>query len=331
MKILVTGGAGYIGSFMVKRLVERGDNVVVLDSLERGDKDAVDFRAKLIEGNVLDLKLIENVFEEHSFDAVIHFAGDISMEESVREPRSYFHNNSFGALGLIEQTVKHKVKYFIFSSTAGVYGNPKKTPISEDHPTIPTNPYGESKLIVEKIIYWYRIAYGMNFVSLRYFNASGAALDGNMGENHKLETHIIPNAIRAVLTNSEFVLYGNDYSTKDGTCIRDYIHVIDLVEAHISALERLQKENGGFFYNVGTGHGYSNSEVIEMIKKVSGMNIKVKIKKRRPGDADVLVADPTRIEKELGFKPKCSDLETIVKSAWKWHKNNSKLKIKNSK
>lgn len=326
MKILVTGGAGYIGSFMVKRLVERGDNVVVLDNLERGDKKVVDFGAKLIEGNVLNIKLIQNVFEEHSFDAVIHLAGYISMEESVREPGSYFSNNSSGALGLIEQAVKHKVKYFIFSSTAGVYGNPIKIPIPEDHPTSPTNPYGESKLIVEKILYWYKIVYGLNFISLRYFNASGAAFDGSMGENHKPETHIIPNAIRAALTSSEFVLYGNDYNTKDGTCIRDYIHVIDLVEAHISSLERLQKENGGFLYNVGTGNGYSNNEVIEMIKKVSGVNFNVKIAKKRPGDADVLIADPTKIEKELGFKPKYSSLETIVKSAWKWYVKNLKLK-----
>ncbi len=329
MRILLTGGAGYIGSFVVKRLLEKGDEVIVLDSLERGEERNIDKRAIFIKANLWDRDKLEDAFRKYNFEAVMHFAGLISMEESMENPGIYFYNNTGGSLELIEHATKNNVKYFIFSSTAGVYGNPIKTPIPEDHPTNPTNPYGESKLMVEKILPWYNRIYGLNFISLRYFNAAGASLDGSMGEGHDPETHIIPLAIKAALENKEFTLYGDNYNTKDGTCIRDYIHVIDLVEFHILALEKLKKEQGGFFYNVGTGQGYSNREVIEMIKKVSGIGLKVKIAARRPGDAEVLIADPTKIKNELGFNPRYSDLETIIKTAWKWYKNSSNLKIEN--
>ncbi|OGK30455.1 UDP-glucose 4-epimerase GalE [Candidatus Roizmanbacteria bacterium RIFCSPHIGHO2_12_FULL_33_9] len=327
MKILVTGGAGYIGSFMVRRLLEKKYDITVLDNLERGNQQAVDNRAVFVKGDILDDRFIKSLFKDDSFDCILHFAGYISMEESIKDPGLYFRNNTYGALNLIESSVKNGVKKFIFSSTAGVYGNPIKTPIPEDHPTNPTNPYGESKLMVEKILLWYSKIFGLNFVSLRYFNAAGASLDGSVGENHIPESHIIPLAIRAALQNSEFNLYGDDYKTPDGTCIRDYIHVIDLVGAHILALEKLQNDKGQYFYNVGTGEGYSNKEVLEMIKKISKKDLKIKITKRRPGDAEILIADPTKIGKELGFSPKYSDLETIVKTAWEWHKNNLKFKI----
>ena len=327
MKILVTGGAGYIGSFMVRRLLEEKYDITVLDNLERGNQQAVDNRAVFVKGDILDDRFIKSLFKDDSFDCILHFAGYISMEESIKDPGLYFRNNTYGALNLIESSVKNGVKKFIFSSTAGVYGNPIKTPIPEDHPTNPTNPYGESKLMVEKILLWYSKIFGLNFVSLRYFNAAGASLDGSVGENHIPESHIIPLAIRAALQNSEFNLYGDDYKTPDGTCIRDYIHVIDLVGAHILALEKLQNDKGQYFYNVGTGEGYSNKEVLEMIKKISKKDLKIKITKRRPGDAEILIADPTKIGKELGFSPKYSDLETIVKTAWEWHKNNLKFKI----
>ena len=323
MNILVTGGAGYIGSFMVKRLLERGDSIVVLDSLERGQRETIDEKAKFIQGDVLDQEIVEKVFAENQFDTVIHFAGYISMAESMKNPGIYFRNNTFGALNLIETSVKYKVKSFIFSSTAGIYGNPTKIPIPEDHPANPTNPYGESKLMVEKILSWYGKIYGLSFASLRYFNAAGAALDSGMGENHDPETHIIPLAIKAALDNLEFNLYGSDYNTSDGTCIRDYIHVIDLVESHVLALEKIQKNPGGYFYNIGTSSGHSNKEVSEMVKKVSGIDFNVIISSRRPGDAEVLVADPSRIKSELGFVPKYSDLETIIKTAWEWHKKRS--------
>ncbi len=324
MNILVTGGAGYIGSFMVSRLLEKGENVYVVDSLERGDIKAIDKKAHFIQGNLLDKDFIARIFSEHKFDAVVHFAGYISMAESMREPYSYFQNNTLASLNIAQGMVASKINNLIFSSTAGIYGNPINNPIPEDHPKNPTNPYGESKLIVEKILSWYQAIHSLNFIALRYFNAAGASLDGNMGENHNPETHIIPNAIKAAINNTEFTLYGDDYSSPDGTCIRDYIHVIDLVDAHILAISKLQKNNGGFFYNVGTGKGYSNKEVINVVKKVTGVDLKVKIAPRRPGDAEVLIADPTNIKKDLDFKLQYSDLEVIVRSAWDWHQKSSK-------
>jgi len=324
MNILVTGGAGYIGSFMVSRLLEKGENVYVVDSLERGDIKAIDKKAHFIQGNLLDKDFIARIFSNNKFDAVVHFAGYISMAESMREPYSYFQNNTLASLNIAQGMVASKINNLIFSSTAGIYGNPINNPIPEDHPKNPTNPYGESKLIVEKILSWYQAIHSLNFVSLRYFNAAGASLDGNMGENHNPETHIIPNAIKAAINNTEFTLYGDDYSSPDGTCIRDYIHVIDLVDAHILAISKLQKNNGGFFYNVGTGKGYSNKEVINVVKKVTGVDLKVKIAPRRPGDAEVLIADPTNIKKDLDFKLQYSDLEVIVRSAWDWHQKSSK-------
>lgn len=320
MKILVTGGAGYIGSFMTKILIERGDEVVVVDSLERGHQEAVHKKAKLLIGNLLDKTFVFDVFSKNKFDAVIHFAGYISMEESMEKPQIYFENNVLGALNLLSEMYKNNSNNFIFSSTAGVYGNPISLPITEDHPKNPTNPYGESKLMVERILSWLQKIHGLSFASLRYFNACGAALDGTLGEDHQPETHIIPNALTAVLTNSEFILYGEDYQTPDKTCIRDYIHVLDLVEAHLLALEKIAEKKGGYFYNVGTGKGYSNKEVIAMVKKVTGIDFKVKTEVRRLGDADVLIADPAKINQELGLVPKYSDLETIIESAWQWHR-----------
>ena len=327
MKILITGGAGYIGSFMVKTALDKGIQVVVVDNLERGYEEAIDKRAKFILGDLKDKKFVDGIFSEHIFDSVVHFAGFISMAESVSNPYVYFSNNVNASLNVIEGMVKNKVNNFIFSSSAGVYGNPAESPITEDHPKNPTNPYGESKLMVEKILSWYRKIYGLNFMSLRYFNACGGSIDGKMGEQHSPETHLIPNAINAILNKTEFTLYGDDYGTTDGTCIRDYIHVIDLVEAHVLAISKLIDDGGGFFYNVGTGEGHSNKEVISMVQNVSGSEINMKIAKRRPGDAEVLIADPTLIKRNLGFTPKYSDLENIVKSAWKWHKENSKFKI----
>lgn len=320
MRALVTGGAGYIGSFMTKFLLEEKYEVIVLDSLERGSRDVIDSKAEFVQGNILDRDFLKDFFLKNKVDAILHFAGFISMEESVRNPDLYFNNNSLGSANLIEVAVDRNVKKIIFSSTAGVYGNPHKIPIPEDHPTNPTNPYGESKLRVEETLLKYKESHGLSFAALRYFNAAGASLDGSMGENHQPETHIIPLAIQAALKNEEFYLYGTDYSTKDGTCIRDYIHVLDLVRSHVLALSLLERKEGAFFYNVGTGIGFSNREVIETIKKVSGVSFKVIEKGRRPGDADVLIADPSRIKEDLKFNPKYSDLETIVKTAWEWHK-----------
>ncbi len=322
MKILVTGGAGYIGSFMTKRLLERGDEVVVVDSLERGHKEYVDSRAKFLEGNLLDENFVNLIFKD-KFDAVIHFAGFISMGESMKNPNLYFQNNVFASLKILEAMSKTGNDNFIFSSSAGVYGNPIRIPIPEDHQTIPENPYGESKLMVEKIMKWYGVTKNLHTAALRYFNASGAALDATLGENHNPESHIIPNVIKALLGNREFSLFGTDYKTKDGTCVRDYIHVLDLVEAHVLAIEKLRNSSGNYIYNVGTGNGFSNKEIVETVEKVTGQKVKVKYDKRRPGDADELVADAQKIKTELGFSPKYSDLETIIKTAWEWHKKQS--------
>ena len=324
MKILITGGAGYIGSFMVKAAIDKDYEVVVADSLERGLKESIDAKAKLIVGELRDRKFVESLFAESKFDAVAHFAGYISMAESVINPYLYFDNNINASLNVIESMVRHGVNNFIFSSTAGVYGNPIETPIAENHPKNPTNPYGESKLMVEKILSWYGKIYGLNFVSLRYFNASGASADGQMGEHHSPESHLIPNTINAILNKTQLTLYGNDYPTPDGTCIRDYIHVTDLAKAHVLALKALSKGKASRIYNLGNGVGYSVKEVIEIAKQVTNKEIKTINVKRRAGDPPVLVASSEKIIKELGWKPKFGDLKTIIKTAWLWHSRHIK-------
>ncbi len=324
MKILVTGGAGYIGSFMSKILLDKGYDVVVFDSLERGHKEAIDSRAQFVQGDIKRLLELEHLFSENNIDVVMHFAGYISVEESTKYPNLYRENNIVGSENLFNAAInKGNVKTFIFSSSAAVYGNPTKIPIPEDHPTSPTSPYGKTKLEAEEILKSLKQNNPfIGFACLRYFNACGASLDASMGENHSPETHIIPLAIKAVLENSEFSLYGINYDTADGTCIRDYIHVLDLVDAHVKTMERLIEKKEGLTYNVGTGNGYSNKQVIEVIEKVSGKEMKVRKTERRAGDADVLIADPSKINKELGFSHKYSDLETIIKTAWQWHNKN---------
>lgn len=324
MQILVTGGAGYIGSFMTKRLLDDGHSVVVADNLGRGHKEAIDTRAKFHQGDLMSSSFVSEIFEKSPIDAVIHFAGYISMGESMEHPSMYFVNNTFAAENILECMHKAGVFKFIFSSTAGVYGNPQQVPIPEIHPKHPTNPYGESKLMVEQILSWYQEIHGINYVALRYFNASGAALDGSMGEAHIPETHIIPNAIACARAQTPFSLYGTDYGTVDGTCVRDYIHVLDLVEAHVLSLQKLEKDSGGFTYNVGVGKGYSNKEVLDMVSTVSGINFPVVANPRRNGDANTLIADSSKIRTELSFVPQHSDLKTIVESAWKWHNKHSK-------
>jgi UDP-glucose 4-epimerase len=326
MKILVTGGAGYIGSFMVKRLLDDGHEVVVADSLERGHKEMLDSRAIFMQGNILDKNFVSSLFTTHTYDAVMHFAAFIAVGESMEHPGMYFEDNVFTTINLLDAMHEHKTKHFIFSSTGTVYGTPQKLPVPEDHRKDPENPYAESKLMVERVLHWYYQIHGIGFAILRYFNASGGALDGSMGERHDPETHLIPRAIHAALTNTEFSLFGEDYDTHDGTAVRDYIHVLDLVEAHMLTLKKLQEQNGEYIYNVGTGKGASNKEVISMIKKVSEKDFPVVSKPRREGDVAETVADTTKIQNELGFSPKHSDLETVIKSAWEWHKAHTNTK-----
>jgi len=323
MKILVTGGAGYIGSFTVKALKEKGFEVLVFDSLETGHKEAIP-NTKLYIGNLqTDFSLLGQIFKKEKPEAVIHFAAYIEVGESVENPQKYFMNNVGGTLNLLKAMINNNVLKLVFSSTAAVYGEPKKIPIDEDDHKDPTNPYGESKLMIEKILRWYSSAYNLSSVALRYFNAAGAALDGSIGQDYPKPTHLITRACEAALgKRKDFQIYGNDYDTPDGTCIRDYIHVIDLAEAHLSALEFLNKGNRGYhYYNVGTGRGYSVLEVVKIVKKISGVDFNSPIASRREGDPAGLVAKVEKIKKELGWQPKYSDLETIIRSAWEWHKN----------
>lgn len=320
MKILVTGGAGYIGSFTVQALKMADHDVVVFDNLEEGYQEAVPKDVKLIKGDLRDgYQLIETILKEEKIDCVVHFAAFLQVGESMQEPGKYFTNNVSGSLNLLVAMRRVGVNKIVFSSTAAVYGKPIKVLIPEDHPLVPTNVYGETKLIIEKMLYWYHQIHKISSISIRYFNACGAALDGSLGENHKNESHIIPLAIKAALTNSEFTIFGDDYPTPDGTCIRDYIHVLDLAEAHVLAIEKVNQENVCLAFNAGTGQGYSNKEVVETVKKLVN-NFPVKIGSRREGDPPELVADSRKLKKELGWQPKFSDLETIIKTAYLWHK-----------
>lgn len=322
MKILVTGGAGYIGSFTVLALKKAGFEPIVFDSLETGHQEAIP-DTKIYVGNLqTDINLLNKIFKKEKPQAVIHFAAYIEVGESVENPQKYFLNNVGGSLNLLRAMISNNVLKIVFSSSAAVYGEPTKIPIKEEDLKIPTNPYGESKLIVEKILNWYGKAYGLSSVALRYFNAAGAALDGSIGQDYPRPTHLVTRACEAALgKRKDFKINGNDYNTPDGTCIRDYIHVIDLAEAHVAALKIFGKRKGGFHaYNVGAGKGYSVLEVVKMVKKISGISFKAPVGPRREGDPAQLIASPERIKKELGFKPKYSDLKTIVETAWRWHK-----------
>lgn len=326
MKILVTGGAGYIGSITVKELLKKGHEVVVFDNLKNGSKDSVS--CKLIVGDLLDKDFLNESLNSENFDAVIHFAAYALAGESMESPFIYFQNNILGGLNLLEYMRNKSIDTIVFSSTCAVYGTPNKLPVDEDETKKPESVYGESKLSFEKILHWYDQIYNIKHINLRYFNAAGGSLNGKLGENHNPETHIIPLAIKTALGGqTEFQLYGNDYDTPDGTVIRDYIHVQDLAEAHILALENLKKTNKSNSFNLGTGKGYSNLEVLAEVKKISGVNFTVKVVGRRLGDPPIIYADNKKAKRELNFTPKYSDLETIIKTAWQWHKNNSEPKI----
>ncbi len=322
MNILVTGGAGYIGSHMTRMLLARGHKPVVLDSMEHGFAAAVPKEAVFVEGNVSDKEKILDIFSKHAIDGVIHFAGYISVGESVENPIKYMANNLVAPTALLEAMREAKVSSLIFSSTAAVYGNPKQVPIPEDHGKEPVSPYGLSKWAFEALLGVYDRSFGVRSASLRYFNASGASLDGKYGEHHEPETHLIPIACEVALgKRPEMTVFGADYDTPDGTAVRDYIHVEDLCEAHLVVLEALREGKGSGAYNVGTGVGHSVKEVLAEVKKVSGVDFPVREVARRPGDAAVLVADSSRLKKEFGWEPKHSSLSEIVESAWGWHKN----------
>jgi UDP-glucose 4-epimerase len=318
-KILVTGGAGYIGSFIVRELKEEGFDVVIVDNLSQGHKEAVPgFELHKID-LTKDTTKLKSLFKNNKFDGVIHMASFIAMGESFNNPNKYFHNNLMGAMNLLDAMLKYKVNKIVFSSSAGVYGSPEKLPIKEDAQKKSENPYGETKLVIENMLHWFDKAYDFKSVSIRYFNAAGAALDGSIGEAHPVESHIIPLIIKAALEGKEFTLFGDDYNTPDGTCVRDYVHVLDLAKAHTAAIRYLINGGKTNQYNAGTGGGYSNKEIVEEVKKATG-DFKVKMGPRRPGDADTLYASIDKIKKDLGWKPKYK-LKDIIKTAYQWHKS----------
>ena len=319
MAILVCGGAGYIGSHMVAELLENKEEVVILDNFEKGHKDAL-LGGKLYVGDLRDKEILNKVFTENKIDAVIDFAAYSLVGESMTEPLKYFNNNVYGTISLLEAMKEHGVKYIVFSSTAATYGEPKVVPIEENSDTIPTNAYGESKLLVEKILRWCDSAYGIKYTALRYFNAAGAHVSGQIGEDHSPETHLIPLILDVALGNREkIMMFGDDYNTKDGTCVRDYIHVTDLAQAHLLALKRLKNGGESTAYNLGNGTGFSVKEVVEVARKVTGHEIPAEVAPRRAGDPATLIASSERAIKELGWEPKFNDLETIISTAWKWH------------
>lgn len=319
-KIAVTGGAGYIGSFIVRELRAEGFDPIVIDNLSSGHREAVS-EYPIYEINLVEQKdKLEEMFANGNIEGVIHMASFIQMGESFKDPGKYFRNNVISAINLLDLMVKYKCKYIIFSSSAGVYGNPEKLPIGEDNPKNPENPYGETKLMIEKMLTWYGKAFGLKSICIRYFNAAGASSDGKIGEDHPNESHIIPLIIKSALNKSEFNLFGKDYKTSDGSCVRDYVHVIDLADAHVLALNALIGGAESNFYNAGVGRGYSNLEIIKAVENITG-KFKWTVKGRRPGDADILYASTAKIKKELGWVPKYG-LKEIIESAHLWHKNN---------
>ena len=319
MRILVTGGAGYIGSVVADHLLRAGHAVTILDNLVMGWREAVPTAAEFVHADIGDEPALDSLFASHHFDAVMHFAALIEAGQSVKAPEKYFDNNSLRALTLLRVMLKHNVLRFVFSSTAAVYGEPKVVPIPEDHPLSPTNPYGESKLIVERMLTWLSQANGIRYASLRYFNAAGATAE--RGEAHRSESHLIPLILQVPLGQREFIsIYGTDYPTKDGTCIRDYIHVDDLATAHVLALNGLEAHQQ-LICNLGSGEGCSVREIVDLARKVTGHPIPIRELPRRPGDPAVLVASPIKARELLGWQPHCSDVETIVRSAWEWHQS----------
>jgi UDP-glucose 4-epimerase len=316
--ILVTGGAGYIGSHAVKELRKRGDQPLVYDNLSTGHQWAVK-KDELIERDLADREYVRSVLEKEKPIAVMHFAASSLVGESVERPELYFRNNVINTFSLLEAMLTGGVKHFIFSSSAAVYGNPHQVPIPEDHPLEPVNPYGEGKAFVEKALSWYGKIHGLKYVSLRYFNAAGADPEGELGEAHDPETHLIPRILEVALGKRPSIeIYGTDYDTPDGTCIRDYIHVTDLAQAHILALKALLNDHPSCVYNLGNQKGFSVNEVVEAAREVTGHPIPTKESPRRPGDPPVLVASSERIKKELGWKPRYDDLKTIIETAWRW-------------
>ncbi len=317
--VLVTGGAGYIGSHAAKALSRAGYHVVVYDNFVAGHREAAKF-GDLVEGDITDVAAVSRALRDHAVSAVMHFAAFLDVGESVREPARYYRNNVGGALTVLEAMATESVKHFVFSSTCATYGEPIETPIAETHPQKPINAYGETKLAIEAALPHFERAYGIHAIALRYFNAAGADPDGEIGEDHAPEIHIIPRAIEAATGGPGLQVFGDDYPTPDGTCLRDYIHVTDLAEAHVRALETIVETGSSGAYNLGTGHPHSVKDVINAVEKVTGRKVPWTLGPRRPGDPAVLYAAPHKAQAELHWKPRFAELDTIVGTAWNWHR-----------
>jgi len=319
--ILVTGGAGYIGSHTVKKLIEKGNEVLIIDNLSRGFREAVHPEAVFENADILDSGLLMKIFKKYKIDSVIHFAAFAYVGESVVNPEIYYKNNVVGSYNLINALKESSINNIVFSSTCSVYGNPLQVPISENEPLKPINPYARTKLMIENILSDFSNAYGIRYVALRYFNAAGCSEDGTIGESHNPETHLIPLVMHSIMYNDKILkVFGNDYDTRDGTCIRDYIHVNDLADAHIKALDYINTGQASTAINLGTGEGNSVMDIIRITEEVTGMNAKYEIVPRREGDPAILVADNKKAEEILGWQPEYS-LKRIIESAWNWHKN----------
>jgi len=320
MAILVCGGAGYIGSHAVHALVEKGEQVVIVDNLQTGHRGALHPQATFCEGDIRDAAALDRIFTERSIEAVIHFAANSLVGESMEQPLLYFNNNVYGMQVLLEAMVRHGVDKIVFSSTAAVYGEPKRVPIREDDETNPTNAYGETKLTMEKMMKWVSRASGVRYVSLRYFNAAGALPDGSIGEDHKTETHLIPLILQVPTGRRDHItVYGDDYLTPDGTCLRDYIHVVDLADAHMCALDYLRRGGESDIFNLGSGSGFSVKEMIAAAEKATGRTIAVEIGARRAGDPAQLIASSEKARTVLGWQPQFTDVEEVIGTAWRWH------------
>lgn len=321
MATLVLGGAGYIGSHTVDRLIEKGEKTIVVDSLVTGHRQAVNKDAKFYQGDIADKDFMRQVFKENSdIDAVIHFAAYSLVAESMKKPLKYFDSNTAGMVKLLEVMNEFSIDKIVFSSTAATYGIPEEVPIKETTPQNPINPYGESKLMMEKIMRWADKAYGIKFVPLRYFNVAGAKPDGSIGEDHMPETHLLPIVLQVAMgKRDKLQIFGDDYNTPDGTNIRDYVHPLDLADAHILAVDYLKAGNPSTAFNLGSSTGFSNREILEAARKVTNKEIPAEIAPRRGGDPDVLVASSTKAREVLGWKPQFDDISKIIETAWKWH------------
>lgn len=319
MAVLVTGGAGYIGSHTVALLLDRGEDVIIVDNLQTGHEKAV-LGGTFYKGDVRNKSFLDDVFRKHDIEAVIHFAASSLVGESMQKPLIYYENNVVAAHTLAMSMIEHDVKNIVFSSTAATYGEPEQVPIREDAATVPTSPYGDTKLTMEKLFRWCDEAHGLKSISLRYFNAAGANVAGVIGEDHDPESHLVPIVLEVALGQRDYVqIFGEDYATPDGTCVRDYIHVMDLADAHWLALERLRENGASAVYNLGNGNGFSVKEVIKSVRRVTGKLIKTVAASRRPGDPAVLIASSEKAKNELNWRPQYDDLDTIIASAWNWH------------